>query len=82
MANNMISRHLLKKIIFGGLMPNLTMPNLDKLYREEGLRNSQTMIDGSPIDCIDAFDSIRDFKREVRGLLLVPYIVTRHGKRI
>lgn len=58
-------------------MPNLTMPDLDKLYREEGLRNSKTMIDGSPIDFTDAFGSFRDFKREVRGLLLVPYIVVR-----
>lgn len=58
-------------------MPSLTMPDLDKLYREAGLRNSKTRdSEGYAVNYGRSFYSFGDFKREVRALLIVPIICT------
>ncbi len=54
-----------------------TKPDLDKLYREAGLRNSRTMHNGSIVSAVDSFYSFGDFKRELRAILIVPFIATR-----
>lgn len=56
-------------------MASLEMPDLDKLYREAGLRNSWTKDKSSrEVDFVTAFYSFGDFKRELRALLIVPII--------
>ena len=61
-------------------MPSSTAkPNLDKSYREAGVRNSRTKHPHNDVvvSPADSFYTIADFKRELRGILLVPLIATR-----
>jgi hypothetical protein len=53
---------------------DLEKQHLDKLYRKGHLRNSETMNDGMHVDFATPFYSFYDFKRELRGLILVPAI--------
>jgi hypothetical protein len=54
-----------------------TKPDLDKLYREAGLRNSHTRHGGLEVSAFDSFYSFGDFKRELRAILIVPFIGVR-----
>ena len=62
-------------------MPELARPNLDKLYRDAGLRNSHTKTKDKKYELTwaERFETTGDAKRELRAILLVPLIVIKES---